>query len=296
MSDHDLLNELLPLYAAGQLDEPRRRRVAAHLADCPECQADLELWRSVSVAIRAADQRLEAPTGLAQKTLQRVRQPRRPNLLLRAWQMLRAQARLVQGELWPASAAIIAIGYFLAVMADNAGVIRALSPMVASACIAVIFRSENDPAVELELACPTSPRQILLARLALVFGYNFLLSLAASLALLPVLPALKVGPLDVLVLGWLGPMAFLSSAALLLSLLIGASNALTVAYLAWLLQFVNQGLVRTNLHVQAEINTALAWYQQLWQQPVVLVGLSLVLLVGALFLAGRSERSLPRLV
>jgi hypothetical protein len=294
MSEHDSFNEYLPLYVSGQLDEARQRAVAAHLQTCAECQADLVLWRSVAGEIQAADSGLAAPAGLAQKALKRARsQPRRVNLLQRAAQIVVAQAPLVRRDIWPASTIVIAIGYVLAVMAGNAGVIRALAPLVSAACIAVIYGAAYDPALELALSTPTSPRQILLARLTLVFGYNFVLTLAASLALLPVLPVLQSGTLEALVLGWLGPMAFLSSAALLISLATGAGAAVAVTYLAWLAQFLPESLVRIpNLVVAEEIKTALGWYQQFWLQPGILIGLSILLMALTVWLAGWQESSL----
>lgn len=38
---HDQLSELLPWYVTGRLDADERAAVAAHLADCPECQAEV---------------------------------------------------------------------------------------------------------------------------------------------------------------------------------------------------------------------------------------------------------------
>jgi hypothetical protein len=294
MSDHDLLNQYLPLYVSGQLDEAHQRTLAAHLLTCAECQADLAVWRAAAAEIKTADEVLVAPAGLALKALKQVQaRPRRVALLPRAVQMLLAQAPLVRRDIWPASAAVIAIGYFMSIAAGNAAVIRVLAPLVAAACIAVIYGAENDPALELALSTPTSPRQILLARLALVFGYNFLLALVASLALLPVLPAIKTGTLEGLVLGWLGPMTLLSSAALLLSLVTSAGAAVTLTYLAWLAQFVPDNLARIpNLAVLDEIQTALGWYQQFWQQPGILAGLSILLLALTVWIAGRRERSL----
>ena len=42
---HRELRDLLPWYATGQLDEADRARVEAHLANCPDCQAEVQFER-----------------------------------------------------------------------------------------------------------------------------------------------------------------------------------------------------------------------------------------------------------
>ena len=43
---------LMPWYATGRLDPTERNRVAAHVADCPECRAELEAERALHDAVR----------------------------------------------------------------------------------------------------------------------------------------------------------------------------------------------------------------------------------------------------
>jgi hypothetical protein len=291
MNDHDQINDLLPFYVSGQLDDDQRRKVAAHLQTCRLCQDDLALWQAVSGQVAASDRAVPAPSNLPERALRQVRlTPRRPGLLRRAWMLLCSQVPLVRREIWPASAIILAIGCILALVVKDSGVIRALAPLTAAACIVVLFGPENDPAFELTLATPTSAALVLLARMALVFGYNFLLALTASLVMLPFL---QTGTLQDLVLGWLGPMAFLSSVALLLSLVIGPGSAVAVAYLAWLGQFAPTRLTSgQGLPLFQEIASALAVYQNFWQQTGVLLALALLLLAPIFWLAGRNERGL----
>ena len=47
MNEHELFEELLPLYAAGQLSGSQKTKVEAHLQHCSECQSDLAMWRGV---------------------------------------------------------------------------------------------------------------------------------------------------------------------------------------------------------------------------------------------------------
>ena len=197
--------------------------------------------------------------------------------------ILCSQAPLVRREIWLTSALVMALGYLVTVVASaqypTSGVIEVIAPLVAAAGVAMIYGPEHDPALELSLATPTSPRQVLLARLALVFSYDLVLALAATLGLRRVMPAAP-----------LGPMAFLSALALVLSLCIGASNAVTVAMVLWLggrllsaPQLAQPGSLGPAFLAAAQA------YARAWQSPALLLGLAAGLLVAALWLAGRQE-------
>ena len=299
MNDHTLisdhLSDLLPLYVSGALDRDQQLAVEKHLALCGECQADLALWKAVSGEVVTASAVIQPPRGLADAALAQVagakrRSPGVGAKLRRMNQLLRSQMPLVHREIWPASAAVIALGYVAALIAEHSGFIYALAPLMAAACVSLIYGPENDPAHELTLATPTSPRQILLARLVLVFGYNLGLVLVATLGLLPILDASLIGPL---VLAWLAPMTFLSAAALVLSLWVGASNAISITYIAWLIQLLAGPLQspQAGMHVSEGMVRFMAAYQHFWQSPALLLALSAVLFAVAVWMAGRQEHA-----
>jgi hypothetical protein len=205
---------------------------------------------------------------------------------------------LVHREIWPASALVIGLGYITALIAAQSAVIYALAPLVAAGCVSLIYGPENDPAFELALSTPTSPRQILLARLVLVFGYNLGLALAATLALLPFLAGQQVDLLQnvqplfgTLIFAWLAPMTFLSAAALALSLWIGAPNAVTAAYITWLAALLSGPLrsPQAGLHLSPAVAAALSAYQSFWQNPTLLLALSALLFAAAVWMVGGSK-------
>jgi len=300
INEHEQIFDLLPLYVAGGLDQRQARRVAQHLPGCAECRAELRLWQTISDEIVESAQAVAAPPHIVERALAQVRRsaPRReggPAKLRRGWRLVRAQASLVHREIWPGSAAVIGLGYIAALLASQAVFVYALAPLIAAACVALIYGPEADPAYELALATPTSPRQLLLARLALVFGYNLGLVLVATLGLLPILPQpLSLATLGDLVLAWLAPMAFLSAAALLLSLWIGAANAIGLTYVAWLAYLMAGPLCapQAMLQFSAPLTQALATYQQFWQTPALLLGLAAGLLCLAVWMTGRQMRAL----
>lgn len=286
MNAHTHFEELLPLYAAGQLDGAQRLEVQEHLTVCAECQSDLEMWEAVSGEIVRSAGAIAAPTGLTERALESIHSPSK---LRRAfWQtadLLHAQARLVRSELWLASAVVMAMGTTLALLWKRADIIYFIAPLVAASTLSILYGAEHDPALELTRATPTSPWKILLARLSIVSGYNLMLSLAATLILL------SFAPLEVLggvIIGWLGPLAFLSTLALLLSLWLGTNNAVAIAYALWMAQYIPFKALEQWL-------TAPAWaafqvaYQQFWSSPLLLLALSALLIVLALWYVNRTS-------
>ncbi len=289
MNAHAYFEERLLLYAAGQLEGAERAEIEAHLATCAECQADQKLWDAVSGDIGRANRAVSAPPALASRALAQVHMPNPLSPVgLRAWQLLRAQALLVQRDLWPASAVVMAMGVAVALLSERADIIYFLAPLVAASTLAMLSGPEHDPALELTLSTPTSPWKILLARLSVVSGYNLLLALAASLVLLSFVPP---GLLGALILGWLGPLAFLSALALLFSLWLGTSNAVAIAYGLWFLQYIPFRAV--GLWTNASLWTsAMTAYQQFWRSPGLLLVLSLLVVGLALWSVGRPARGL----
>jgi hypothetical protein len=290
MSHHEKIKDLLPLYASGGLDPAQQRNVEAHLLQCADCRADLQLWQAVAGEVTTDLRMIEPPRDLAERALRYTPRRRQTSILKRTWLLLHSQLPLVRREIWPASAAVMALGFIVVVLGIKVNMVELVAPLVATAGLAIIYGPAHDIAHELARSSPTSPRQILLARLALVFSYNFVLALVASLLALPFLPGLVF---DGLVMGWLGPMAFLSSAALVLSLLIGSDNAVSITYLAWLVKVFGEA---------GQADTAQHWFQPMlnvyagfWANSVILLLLAAVLMILALWLAGRPEsRSLHR--
>jgi hypothetical protein len=242
---------------------------------------------------------LTAPAGLAERALEYVRptqaaprpafQPLRLSLG-RTLSLLRAQAYLIQSEMWPTSAAVMALGVIVALLSNHVEALSFLAPLVAAASLAMLYGPEHDPAHELVLSTPTSTWKILLARLSVVSAYNLLLALLAGLAMLLIVPPHLLG---LIILGWLAPMACLSALALLLSLWIGAANAVTLAYTLWVIQYVQISQLLANWRWAPGWDAFLSAYRSFWQSPGLLFGLSLILLGAALLSTRFTERRLP---
>jgi len=284
MKDHEYYEELLPLFTAGSLSELQRVEMKKHLEDCEDCQAELAMWTAVSSEIAQSNAEIQVPADLADKALRKLRAPGPLTAALRqSWQLLRAQARLVQTELWPVSALVMAIGILVGLISKQTVVVYLLSPIVAASALAVVYGPERDPAMELSRSTPTSAWKILFARLSMVSCYNLLLGMLASLALLFIVPVEMLGGI---ILGWVAPLAFLSALALLISIWWGTGTAISIAYGLWLVQFLPfqvNGVYVVNTH-WTSIMTA---YKDFWHNPLLLFLLALPLLVGALWSANK---------
>jgi hypothetical protein len=301
MRDHTTARDLLPLLASGALSEDERAKVMAHLRECAGCRSELAFWQEVRGAVIGQAEVLPTP-GVAPLAgaLTRIRRERTTSPLSRmvgmsasvafAWQLLRAQAPLVRRDLWPTSALVMALGLVIAFIApaeEQAGaVVGALAPLIAAAGVALVSDPEQDPARELTLATPTSPRQILLARLALVFGYDFALALAATVALVAFIPPSLLGGIA---LGWLGPMAFLAALALTLSLKLGTGVAIGISFSLWLSRWIGRDIFSASGFFPDGLTALARACDSAWTNTPLLLGLACSLLVVSIWLAGRQE-------
>lgn len=289
MNAHEHFEDLLPLFVADQLDRLERTEMEKHLATCADCQANLTFWKAVSAEIQETSQSASPPENVVETALAKLQdQPQKPNLVLRAWNLLRTQSSLIQREMWPTSAAVMALGLIVALLSEHVEAIYFLAPLVAAASLSILFSPEYDPAYELMLASPTSPWKVLLARLSIVSGYNLLLTLLATLALLPIVPA---GLLGALILGWLAPMTFLSTLALLLSLWAGTGNAIVVTYLLWVAQYMPYQSIGAWM-LSPRWTSVILSYQQFWHNPAILFSLSILLIGMALWSANHPNGKL----
>ena len=96
VTDHDEIRGMLALAASGDLDAAEENRVAAHVARCGDCAAELERWRTVVGELRRlptpqpsagaiARARAAAQAELAVQAEQRADQVNLVFLLLFAW-------------------------------------------------------------------------------------------------------------------------------------------------------------------------------------------------------------------
>jgi hypothetical protein len=145
----------------------------------------------------------------------------------------RTQVSLFHPAFWLLSAGVMLAG--AAAMLSSASVnqsllLRAIGPFLAYLGTTTAFRGVNLRVLEFELACPSSPVQLALARLVIVLGYDLGLGLALSLALW----AHDKASFLMLTLYWLMPLLLVAGLALLLSLRLPVQTAAAISYGGWL--------------------------------------------------------------
>jgi hypothetical protein len=198
--------------------------------------------------------------------------------------LLRAQLRVVQHEIWLASAFVMTLGV-LVTLANRPDIstemlpLALIAPLVAALGIAFLYGPAAEPSVEIELATPVSPRLIVLVRLLLVFLFDLALGLIGSVALVIAHSEWSLWPLVAL---WLAPMTFLAALAFLLSMLfVDPLISVSISLTLWGLQV---------LRVFPPFAALPSWLSGdlqpwLWLTAVLCTGL-------ALWLTGRQERQL----
>ena len=294
--EHANIVEALPAYTNDTLAPQERRLVSAHLDSCDACRTKLASWRAVGTASRSISSRVpDPPEALMERVWTRIEKDE-PAASSSGWleerlslglQLLVGQLVLVRREIWVASAATMALGCLVALLTAGASagglVLAVFAPMVAAVGVAFIYGPENDPSLEVALSTPTSPRLVLLARLTLVYGYDFALAFAATVIL-----ALASGGegLWSLISLWIGPMLFLSALALFLSLLFGPTSATLVALVLWGVRLVAYSSAAQGLALSREMRIL----ESFWQSTSLLLPLAALLLIATVFYAPRQEK------
>lgn len=289
MKTHEKFSEMLPMFVSGQLSAADRSVVQAHLGECAACREEVALWEDLSSMMAHEYEQMPAPSQVLEGALESIRESEgKPNLIRRSWQVVRAQVPLVRKEIWPASLLILLLGFVVTLIADQAAFIYALAPLVSAGGLAFIYGGEHDPAHELVLSTPISQIQILLARSVLVFGYNFLITVALSLGLSL---HYSIDLMLPLMLDWLAPMTFLSSLGLCISIISNSENAIFISYFLWLGKYLM--LTTEFQNILGKLGEA---FTAMWKTPVLLYLLSGILLVVMMLYVQGSARINRRLI
>lgn len=282
--------DLLAEYAAGTLGAAEHAAVHAHLGGCARCAEKAAGWRAAGQALRHG---VPAPPGpeLVAGVLRRAALEPRPRPAARpSWRraplLLLAQTRLVGRSVWIASALVMALGALLTGVGGPAGpaptVLALVAPMVAAGGVAGLYSPARDPGYELVASTATPPRLILLARLTLVVGYDVVLALLASAAL--VLSGQDTGGLLRLVDAWLGPLALLAALSLVLGVRFGPDVATAGALALWTLRLVDGSQLGAGIRAVTDPVAAL------WTTRPLTLAIAAALCLCALVLADRAER------
>ena len=292
--------DLLGWYANQTLSPQDQAAVEAHLASCADCRRDFAQWMTLRHALHQSDAFVPRPRAdlfaLVEAQLDDAPTARFPRFAaLREQiqfvsQLMRAQVLLLRRDLWLASAIVLIVGWVASFLLSTqqgkpSGVALAvIAPLIAALGMSVIYGSDTDAGLELAMTSPTSPRQVLLARFVLVFGYDLALMLCLSLVFKLMLPAVDLNALIDL---WLGPLFFLSGMALLLSLAIGVNAAVIGSLIVWTMRVF--ALANLGIRFNSAFLQTLTLF---WSSTSLLVAAAAAFLIAGLALVKKEEHFL----
>lgn len=292
------ITDLLPAYTNGKLDPPIALNVDEHLVYCKTCQAELKNWEAIreTVQFAVASQPLPSINILDQvmlkidSTSNEVQIHPSYNLFTFAhvWLVFTQQIRLIHKSIWIASTLVglfcCSLAFFFSRHAQNhvqdiTSILVLFTAVVASSSVAFIYGTENDSSFEITLATPTSIRIVMLCRVVLVFGFNFILAAIAS----SIIALFHGGGIWGIIQLWLGPMLLLSSISVSLSLLIGSAFAVAISILFEALQAIP-------ITIEKGLPVLQLARPDAWQTSPTILFLALFLFIFAVFYAPRQPR------
>jgi hypothetical protein len=288
MSDEHVI-DLLSASAHNRLAADEHSRVQAHLADCAMCRDDYALATAVVAGAQRELQAIPAPSvALLDRVWGEIDAPTpRAAVIASAvagharllWRLTRAQLPLIPKGIWVASAGAVFVAVLIASLwRDGAfppSLLGLLLAPVAAAGVAFLGDQDADPALEIALATPTSPRMTLSCRFLLLYGYNTALALSGSLFL----AAAQHSDFPLLASYWVGPMLLLASIGLVLTVRFGAFVGEVAVGALWCLRVL--GLALAPLQTANGVDTSLP---VLWRTSPTLVLVAVILLVVAALL------------
>lgn len=151
----------------------------------------------------------------------------------RILELARIQVSVLRPSFWVLSAVVALLGALLPMSrtsSNEALLLLAIGPLWSYLGALSVFRGAELNVLELELACPPSTRQLIIARLVVVLSYDVLLGLGLSL----LLRSQGEEGMYIMTAHWLAPLLLVAGVTLLLSLRIPVNQAASVAYGGWL--------------------------------------------------------------
>ncbi len=289
---------LLPAYVNRRLDRRHTEQVQRHLLHCEACQTELTDWQALREAAQLTLAATPRPSkNILERAWEKIDTPPQQSLspwslvgstIVHLWLVFKRQVRLIHKSIWIVPPLLLLFGYGLAHFAvrgsiDHLHQVETVLTLIITVSAAVgaafIYGVENDAAIELTLSTPTSIRIVMLCRLVLVVGYNFIIAACTSTCV----ALLSGGSLWDIMQLWVGPMLLFSSMALALSLLLGSWFAMIVTFMLEITQAILSGFTR---HVAALHFTP----PELWQTTPTMLLLALLIIVFAIIYAPRQPR------
>jgi Putative zinc-finger len=292
------ITDLLPAYLNGSLDPSNAAQIDTHLLQCKTCQTELTNWETIKNTVHFAIASEPLPsTHVLDQVWSKIDAPSievhaRPKSIhhtfVHVWLVFTHQIRLIHKSIWIASTLVglfcCSLAFIFSRQAQNhlqyvTSILVLFTAVVASSGIAFLHGTENDAGFEITLATPTSLRVVMLCRMVLVIGYNFVFAAMASF----IIALVHGGGIWEIMQLWLGPMLLLSSISVSLSISIGAAFAIAISLILEALQAIPITIERGLFVLQFA-------RPDVWQTSPPVILLALLLFMFAVFYAPRQPR------
>ncbi len=198
-------------------------RLSAATSPAPSKAETLSLIASLASELPSLDEPHRRPTARLHPAHAR---------LLDLLRLVALQASVFRAGFWVGSAVVMSLGLALAVSsasAERAFVLALVGPLLAYLGVTAGFRGDAFGLLEVEFACPVTARQLTLARLLVIVGYQALVGLVGG-ALLHGTAGQSLLSLTVL---WLGPLLLAVGLTLVCSVRVSAARAGVLVYAGW---------------------------------------------------------------
>lgn len=292
------ITDLLPAYTSGKLDPSITSHVDEHLLHCKSCQTELKNWETIreTVQFAIASQPLPSISILDQALLKidtvsnefQMHRPFNLYTFAHVWLVFTRQIRIIHKSIWLASTLVgifcCSLAFIFSRQAQNhlhsvTSILVLFTAVVASSSVAFLYGTENDAGFEITLATPTTIRLVMLSRVVLVIGYNFIFAAIASF----IIALVHGGGIWEILQLWLGPMLLLSSISVSLSLLVGSVFAVAVSLILEAIQAIP-------INIEKGLFVLHFARPDVWQANPYVILLALLLCMFAVFYAPRQPR------
>lgn len=276
------------------LSPEEQAAVEVHLNECMACQAEVAAWTELRLSMREVSlqtpepradlfARVEGQLGATSTVTFWLR-----SLLQTCWFILTvcgehlwAQARLIRRDLFWMPLCLVPPAFLLIYLPrDGVNTLALLAALLTALGVAFLYGHEVDPAREVMLVTPTSPRLVLGIRCCLVFGYDLLINCGL---ILPILASHGLVTPAWFLANWLTPLLCLSALALLLSILVNAGSAVCACALLWALRLSDSRSIIQEAPWQQQ-------YESFWHQGPLLFAIAVLAVLLTFVVLERKER------
>lgn len=288
----------LAWYVNHTLSMKEREAVKAHLEYCSNCQHTLAELSAIRSSLSQTNALVPQPRNdllaLVEAQIEsqtpRARIQRALHISASALNVLlqhsKMQYRIVRRDLLWMPLLIVPLSLLVLVLPhlwlDRASMLAFGAALITAAGIALLYGQEADPAREMTLVAPTSPRFILAVRCCIIFSYDLFINLLGMLPLL--LTHATITPTWFLA-NWLAPLCCLAGISLFVSTLINPAVAIFTCTLLWVLRAANSLPL-------LQISVAQQQYESFWHQTPLLYAIAMLAVLLTFLCFKRKEHFL----